>query len=116
MGNFKKVFIIGFVGGLVGYACGAMFTPTRAIAQQIEPADGGMSQNDPGDPATTADAGPAPQAAAGGPAPACRQWEVKFGPSVFGQGYNALVTIDEGWEPYAFSDNWGSPVIRRCIR
>ena len=110
MANVKTTFFIGFVGGLVGYACGAAFTPTRAVAQQVTSEDAGPpSQTN----VTIVDAGSAPVQA--GPPPACRQWEVKIDPAIIYSGAG-VVLMDEGWEPFAYSGGQGSIALRRCIR
>ena len=108
MANVKTTFFIGFVGGLVGYACGAGFTPTRAVAQQV-------TSEDAGPPAQTnvtiVDAGSAPVQA--GPAPACRQWEVKLDSKAT---FASAELMDEGWEPFAYSGGTAIVVLRRCVR
>lgn len=117
MSNTRAVFLIGVVGGLVGYACGVAFTPTRAVAQQINPADAG-----PPDP--LGDAGAAPTPTGGGtgttgtvPRPACLQWAVKDADGsglwpVGGQG----ILIEEGWEPFAHDPRTGGVMLRRCVK
>jgi hypothetical protein len=109
MSNTRAVFFIGVMGGLVGYACGVAFTPTRAVAQQINPGDAG-----PPDPSGGAVVDGGPVAAGSVPRPACLQWEVKglaqmvYGPSV--------VTVDEGWEPFAYYGGGGNVILRRCVK
>lgn len=110
MANVKTTFFIGFVGGLVGYACGAAFSPTRAVAQQVTSQDAGPpSQTNE----TIVDAGSAPVQA--GPLPACRQWEVKVDARATYSTAGAVL-MDEGWEPFAYAYGGGNIVLRRCVR
>jgi hypothetical protein len=115
MNKMKTVFMVGVVGGFVGYACGAAFTPTRASAQQVGAEDAGppaqVAQEDAG--ASTVP--PAPNQAGSVPQPACRQWEVKIDPR-FTYPSSGILLMDEGWEPFAYYGGGGTIALRRCVR
>lgn len=109
MSKTKTVFLIGVLGGFVGYACGVAFTPTRAAAQQLGPADAGAGEPPVG--GSVPAVSPAPTSA---PRPTCLQWEVKeLAQMVFG---STVITVDEGWEPFAYHDGVNTVVLRRCVR
>lgn len=110
MANLRTVFFIGVVGGLVGYACGAVLTPTRAVAQQLPAEDAGPppTTTPPAEPppVTTTTVGTVPQ-------PACHQWEVKGDPRIV---YTNTVLLEEGWEPFSYYGGGGTIMMRRCVR
>ncbi len=113
MANGRQIFFIGVVGGLVGYACGAAFTPTRAVAQQIASEDAGATL-------TSGNAEPSPGASSpsNSPRPACLQWQVKPGSNTTELIYpgGPVVTFEEGWEPFGYESSRGVLMLRRCIR
>lgn len=114
MANLRQVFFIGVVGGLVGYACGAAFTPTRAVAQQIGAADAGPATTQP---PPDVDGGPPPANPMGVVLqPICRQWEVKAEPEKLIYPTGPSVLIEEGWEPFVYSTSYGTILLRRCVR
>jgi hypothetical protein len=106
----RAVFFIGVMGGLVGYACGAMFTPGRAVAQ--------IANSDAGAP--VADAGATPTQAGTFPRPACLQWEVKMAEGhttgTNGPYGGETLLVEEGWEPFSYSPSDMRVVLRRCVR
>jgi hypothetical protein len=108
----RAVFFIGVMGGLVGYACGAMFTPGRAVAQ--------ITSSDAGAPVEAADAGATPTQTGTFPRPTCLQWEVKMpeGHTIGTSGpYGGeTLLLEEGWEPFAYAPSDGRVVLRRCVR
>lgn len=116
--NYKHVFLIGAVGGLVGYACGAAFTPSKAIAQPITPeedAGSGPAAGGTGGGANTAGAGGGSSTGAGSvPQPACLQWEAMVGTSLWIQ--SGAVAQPEGWEPFAYDNGQNKIILRRCVR
>lgn len=101
--NKNAVFLIGVIGGLVGYACGVLATPGTAVAQQ-------QGSNNGGEQTPAQDAGAAPANPI--PPPACLQWQVKALPDLVVH-HNGEITIPEGWEPFAAGS--GQVVVRRCI-
>ncbi|MFT3839300.1 MAG: hypothetical protein QM723_20120 [Myxococcaceae bacterium] len=109
--------MVGFVGGLGGYACGAAFSPVAAHAQSQQGsnvADAGVTT-----PSTPSVSG------------ACAQWSVApvslgalselnpAAPSAPPRGTTYIATtLEEGWEPFAGAAGYSDVVIlaRRCVK
>ena len=115
MFRVRSVFLVGFVGGVVGYACSSYMAPAVAGAQTTD--GGGLTPAEPGD------AGQPPSNTVP-VAGRCLRWEVKVGPKVSSNGNvdTQPVLLDEGWEPFAVAPSpnsnfyWDVPMLRRCVK
>jgi hypothetical protein len=113
MSKLKNVFLVGVIGGFVGYACGAAFTPNVATAQAYDPDKAGALRS-PSSPALASHSALEAALAAAARAP-CAQWEVKLGAKRFVYSDDPT-PVEEGWEPFAYDPGMGNAVVRRCAR
>jgi hypothetical protein len=137
--NIRSTFVVGFIGGIAGYACSSYMQPSPAGAQTNDglggPGGGESTVADAGvepspsnpPPANPPPTNPPPTNPAATTTPAsgrCLQWEVKIGPKISNAGaVNTLpVLLEEGWEPFVMAPSPNSNfyidavVLRRCVK